>query len=257
MSMKLSRRDKIIFLILIVVAVFIAGGLLLIKPKYEDMQAAQARLAAKEQEKQQLEDKIATLPGLKEQLKNDVDEVDKVQQTFLNEREFNEAHKISIWVKDLLLSENPEMNITSVEITDSTATALGEYTQYETNANYDMKFNADIAHQMGDEEYWMHESNYPAEAPTTTVGGTVVTIGYNCAPEDWETVYNVINTIRDSDKNIYLDTCEADFAGSGETTTTTNENGETVEEARIEGSLVITVYEVYHMDPDDVDKVDT
>ena len=260
MTMKLSRRDKIIFLILVVAAVFVAGGLLLIKPQYENMEAAQARLAAKEQERDELQAKIDRLPGLEQQLKEDVNRVSETQKAFLNEREYNEAHKISMYIKDVLTKDNPALEVMSINFTDSTATNLDQYTAYETNANYDMKFNADIAHQMGDEEYWMHEDNYPANLPSATVGGTVVTMGYRCPPEEYETVYNMMDAVAKNKENIYLNTISAEYKEAAEDTAqaqpaTPAAPGEEEEESFIEGEIVITVYEVYYMDPADVDKV--
>lgn len=262
MSMKLSRRDKIIFIILIVVAVFIAGGLLLIKPKYEDMQAAQARLEAKEAEKQQLQDKIDTLPGLQQQLKDDVKEVDESQKVFLNEREYNEAHKISPWIKNIVAPEGSELEITSIKLSDSTPQTISEYRAFETNANYQMKFDADIAHQLDDETYWQHENSYPAAMPNVTVGGTVVDINYEIPASDeaWETLYKVIDDIKDNKENIFLNTCSATYkdvaATLEERDAQTATPGAAEEEPKIEGSFKITIYEVYHMDPDDVDKIE-
>lgn len=262
MTMKLSRRDKIIFLILVVAAVFVAGGLLLIKPQYENMEAAQARLAAKEQERDELQAKIDRLPGLEQQLKDDVNKVSETQKSFLNEREYNEAHKISMYIKDVLMKDNPTLEVMAIDFTDSTATNLDQYTAYETNANYDMKFNADIAHQMGDEEYWMHENNYPQRMPSATVGGTVVKMSYRCPPEDYETVYKMMDAVADNKENIYLNTISAEYkeaegdAAQAQTQAATPAApGEEEEEAYIEGDITITVYEVYYMDPADVDKV--
>jgi cell division protein FtsB len=252
--MKLSRRDRIIFLILVVVAVFIAGGLLLIKPQYENMEAAQARLAAKEQERDELQAKIDRLPGLQQQLKEDVNKVSETQKSFLNEREYNEAHNISMYIKNLLAKGNDSLEIMSISFTDSEAQNLSQYTAYETNANYDMKFDADIAHQMGDEEYWMHENSYPAAMPSATVGGTVVTIGYRCPPEDYQTVYKMMDAIANNKENIYLNTISAEYTVEEASTPAAGTTGEE-EEAFIEGEVTITVYEVYYMDPADVDKI--
>ena len=62
--MKLSYRDKVIFVAAIVIIIIIAGIFLFIKPKFEEMNYAKAALQAKETEQAGVEAKINTLPDI-------------------------------------------------------------------------------------------------------------------------------------------------------------------------------------------------
>jgi len=85
-------------------------------------------------------------------------------------------------------------------------------------------------------------------------------MGYRCPPEEYETVYNMMDAVAKNKENIYLNTISAEYKEAAEDTAqaqpaTPAAPGEEEEESFIEGEIVITVYEVYYMDPADVDKV--
>ena len=77
--MKLSYRDKVIFICAIVFLVLIAGFFLFIKPKYEEMVSAKTYLTSKEAEKAEIEGKINTLTTLVEQVKATAEAVEEQQ----------------------------------------------------------------------------------------------------------------------------------------------------------------------------------
>lgn len=92
--MKLSYRDKVIFICAIVVIILIAGFFLFIKPKYNSMNLAKSSLEIKQSEKADVEAKINTLPELVEQLKASADGVNDVQSYFFSA--VNEDDKITV-----------------------------------------------------------------------------------------------------------------------------------------------------------------
>ena len=75
MSMKLSYRDKVIIIVVAVLVILGVGIFCFAKPKYESLQVSKQRLAAKEDEQQQVDAKIATLDGLKKQLEDNIDSI--------------------------------------------------------------------------------------------------------------------------------------------------------------------------------------
>lgn len=258
MTMKLSRRDKIIFLILVVAAVLIAGGLLLVKPKYEESQASQVRLEQKEAERKEVEDKIATLEPLKERLKNDGESVQEAQEIFIDQREAEGVewtYEISNYIK-AMFAEVDDMNITGISFSDLSPTQLSQYARYESYSPYPMMVNADVARKLPQEFYYGYENTFPALNPDVAVGGTVVTVKYGC--DEFDTILQCIQIVADhgkNDKAIYLQTAEGKFNIDGvvENIKAALEGGESDEPAYT-GELVINFYTLRHMNTDDLDE---
>lgn len=242
MNMKLSRRDRVIILIVAVAVIIGVGIFTFLKPKYGEVQASEDRLAAKESEKAALEAKIATLDDLKLTLKKNVEAVEKVQEQFISEKEVNETQKISQYVMSML--EPSGITINSVTLSDLGATRISEYMYNKNALAYPMKINGDIAHKLPDEVYYAYEGNYPLPGPDAVIAGTVVTVDYKCGLDSKE-LFDAIQIIADHEKTVYLNTC------SSQTEESAKEGKEDAED--IQGQLVMTIYEVYPMDPADLD----
>lgn len=239
MNMKLSRRDQIIILCATVVVVIIVGILCFLKPRYEEMQVSNDRLAAKEAEKADLEAKIATLEDLKKTLKENVKSVTELQEQFISEKEVGDTQQISQYVMDLL--EPSGIEITGITLNNLSATQLNEYKYNKRALAYPLKINGDLAKELPEEVYYANSGSYPAAAPSVAVAGTVVTVSYECDLE-CEQLFEAIQIVADHEKNIYLQTCSAELGVSDEATPVAT------------GSMTITVYEIYPMDPEAVDK---
>ena len=113
MSMKLSYRDKVIIIVVAVLVILGVGIFCFAKPKYESLQVSKQRLAAKEDEQQQVDAKIATLDGLKKQLEDNIDAIVEDQKQFLSEKETGETYEISKYLMDTL-SPISDFKITGV-----------------------------------------------------------------------------------------------------------------------------------------------
>ena len=75
MNLKLSYRDKVIFIVVMVILVLVAGFFLLIRPKFEQVELAKETLAQKQQEKADIDAKIDTLPIIIDNLKATAEEI--------------------------------------------------------------------------------------------------------------------------------------------------------------------------------------
>ena len=122
MNMKLSYRDKVIFIVVMVILVLVAGFFLLIKPKFEAVDTAKYNLEKKQTEWSKLEEKMATYPEIVKAMKADLDQISEQQKLFLedsypylNERYIREA-----------LAE-VDVELTQVETTYTAASGLEEY----------------------------------------------------------------------------------------------------------------------------------
>ncbi|MDE7293536.1 MAG: hypothetical protein K2N72_03835 [Oscillospiraceae bacterium] len=242
MSMKLSRRDKVILLCVIVAAIGIAGYLLLLKPKYAEMQASNDRLAAKEAERSEVEEKIATLEVLKKRLEDDVKSVVEDQKEFLSEEEVFEPQHISTYIMNML--EPSGINITGMSVPALTPNTLSAYTYNKNALAYEMRMNADLARELPEEVYYAYNGSYPAPPPAVVIGLSTVTVDFEF--ETGEQLYDAIQLVADDEKDIYLINVSSQEAGDGAPGVN--------EEETPKGQMIIEVYTITPLDPDDIDK---
>lgn len=243
MSMKLSYRDKIIIIVVSVLVVLGVGIFCFAKPKYEDLQVSKERLAAKEDEKAQVEEKMGTLEGLKKQLEDSIDTVVKDQENFLSEKEYGDTYQISKYLMEMLAPVT-EFNITGVKMDPLASTDLSAYFYNKNAVAYPLKINGDIAGKLPPEVGYAYDGSWPAAPASVKVGGTIATVSYEC--DDSADVLDAIQLIADNEKNIYLLT----FSGSYVEKETVDPN-----EPQFKGDLTIAIYEIYPLDPEDIDSV--
>lgn len=238
MSMKLSRRDKVILLCVIVAAICIAGYLLLIKPKYAEMQASNDRLAAKEAERAEVEDKIATLEGLKKRLEDDVNNVVKDQKEFVSEKEVYDTQQISAYIMNLL--EPSGISITNMSVPLLSPDTLEAYTYNKNALAYEMRVNADLARELPEEVYYAYNNSYPEPPPTVQIGLSTLTVVFTF--EESQQVLDAVQLIADHEKDIYLVNVSTEI---------TPVEGE---EEVPQGQMIIEFYTINPLDPADIDK---
>lgn len=238
MSMKLSYRDKVIIIVLAVLVVLGIGIFTFIKPKFADLQASEDRLTAKEAERDDVQSKMDTLEVLKKRLEDDIKSVEETQKQFMSERDYGETYQISKYLMDKLHPAGIE--ITGISLDRLTSTQLEAYTYDKYAVAYPMKINADIAGKLPPEVGYAYEGGYPAAPDSVAVGGTVVTVSYTCTNNDG--VFDAIQSVADNEENIYLQSVSASYKDEGKT-----------EDGKIEGDMVIEIYEVYTMDPADIE----
>lgn len=240
MSMKLSRRDRVIFLCGIVVIVAIVGILALLKPKYAEVQASNDRLAAKQAEQADVQAKIDTLESLKKRLEDSVDSVVEDQKEFISEKDIFQTQQISTYMMDVV--EPSGIEIVSMGVPTLAPGTLAAYTYNKNALAYEMRMNADIAHLLPEEDYYAYSQSFPAPPPTVNIGMTTVNISYRC--ENPTDIFDAIDLIAENDKDIYLLTVSSQLTAA-----------EGAEEASyIEGDITVQVYTINPLDPEDIDK---
>ena len=151
MNLKLSYRDKVIFIVVMIILVLVAGFFIFIKPKFESVEIAKANLAAKQQEKADIEAKIGTLSDIIDNMKATAEEIGEKQEIFLDE-----AHPYvnETYIRDALSSLN--LDITSMNTSYTTAAAISRYTVAKQNyLAYENKMNADLYNELPQEVFFL------------------------------------------------------------------------------------------------------
>ncbi|MDE5859720.1 MAG: hypothetical protein K2H23_04980 [Oscillospiraceae bacterium] len=203
MNMKLSYRDKVIFIVAIVLIILVAGFFLLIKPKFAEIDTAKYNLSVKQQERADIDAKIATLPTIIENIKTIAVEIGEKQGLFLDEQDpyLNETY-----IREAL----PNVDIKSMNTNYTVAGNLSRYVVYPAHLlPYDNKMNADLYNELPQELYDLY-NDVPSEVyPGVIIGTTTMdfTIASDLALRD---AYNVIDRIDENEKAIILNTVETD-----------------------------------------------
>lgn len=230
--MKLSYRDKVIFVAAIVIIIIVAGIFLFIKPKFEEMNYAKAALQSKQAEQADVEAKIDTLPDIVASLKTSAQAVEEIQEYFMTEQDpyLNEQY-----VREILGN-----NVTTLGMTTQYTTA-GNLTEYVVNpqniAACDLFINSDIYNELPQEVYDAYNKANKRTGKSCIIGVTTMTVKYR-DKIDYSGIYKFIDAVKDDGKTIII----TEFA-RGE-----DENSAT----QVESSINLKLYSIY---PLNVEKV--
>lgn len=242
MNMKLSYRDKVIFIVVIVLIVLAVGFFVFVKAKIQESKDIQANLEIKQEELDEVHAKIDTLEPLKAELKESVKEVNTLQGPFLDEQaEFEADQYIYNLLKDI-----PGIEFHSMELTGEQEGDLSAYFYYRNSLAYDLKMNADLSGvSLPQEVYDKYYSTQP-EPPETSriaVDELVITMGVQMDEDgspDWDAIMQIFDTIAEHDKTIYL----KGFSASEGESDSNDPNAVLMGEIE----LTVDIYSVYHMD---------
>lgn len=233
--MKLSYRDKVIFICAIVVIILIAGFFLFIKPKYQETAQAKSQLQSTQTEEQRIKDKIDTLPTIVSQLKDVAKEIEKTQDVFLTEQDpyLNEQ-----MIYEIL--KNKKVEVTAMDTSYVLASNFNEYMVYpEHVVAYDMKMKADIYEELPQEVRDAYNEVPLYSGENIVLGITTMTINYK-DDYDLETLFDFVDEIAKDERTMTILTVSSEdsLANTG------------VEKA--EGTITMNMYSI---NPLNVEKV--
>ena len=235
MSLKLSYRDKVIFIVVMVILVLVAGFFLFIKPKFAKVEQAKYTLEEQQAKKTEIDEKINTLPDIIDTLKATATEIGELQEIFLEE-----AHP---YVNETYIREAlNELDIEVLEMTTeyTVADEISKYMVYPANIlAYENKMNADLYNELPQEVYDKYNGVWREVPPDAIIGVTYMTVKFHSDLE-LQDAYNVIDRIAEDEKTIILNTIGTD------------DISEETDEPMYEMEATITMYSVF---PLNVEKV--
>lgn len=230
--MKLSYRDKVIFIAAIVIVIIIAGIFLFIKPKFEEMNYAKRALEQKQSEQADVEAKINTLPDIVAMLKSTAQDVGELQEHFMEEQDpyLNEQY-----VREILGS-----NVTTLGMSTQ-YTSADDLEQYVVNAQNvaacDLFINSDLYNELPQEVYDAYNKANKRTGGSCIIGVTTMTVSYRDRT-DYSGIYKFIDAVKEDGKTIIV----TGFSrGEDETSST-----------EVESSLNLKIYSIYYLDTDKV-----
>lgn len=234
MSLKLSYRDKVIFIVVMVILVLVAGFFLLIKPKFQDVETAKHNLETKQQEKTDIDTKISTLPGLIQSMKDAAETIREKQEIFLLAGQPYEGEN---YIREFL--NELDIEIMAMNTNYPEASAISRYiVEPENIFAYDNMMTADIYEELPEEVYNKYNNVKRESYPDAIIGVTNMTVTFRSDVRG-EDIYAVIDRIADDEKTIILNTISTEAADADET-------------EGIETNAYLTLYSIH---PLNVDKV--
>lgn len=210
MSLKLSYRDKVIFIVVMVILVLVAGFFLLIKPKFEAVERAKAEFETKQEEKLDIDAKIDTLPVLIDNIKATAEEIGEKQGIFLDE-----AHPYvnETYIRDALSAQ--KLDIISMNTEYTTASPIIRYTvEKEHYLAYENKINTDLYNELPQEVYDAYNEVGAPVYPDTVIG--VTNMNFTFRYSNIDLVYAVMDRLADDEKTVVLNSVGTESAPTGE-----------------------------------------
>ena len=229
--MKLSQRDKVIFLAVVAFLIILLGGVLFVKPKFQEKQQTQITLENKRTERQSVDDKIGTLDSKKEELKNSVKDVEKLEEKFIPHMD---TYEVEPMLFDLIRASKIE--ITSTEYELMTEQEIKNYVYEKYAVAYPMRMDADLNGELPQEVIDKY-NGIKAEAPAgVQIGLTTAKVSFSGPFED---LLAALDNIAAEDKTLIVTALEGKSSDAkGETDT--DEDGPS-------GVLTIYVFHIEHM----------
>lgn len=240
--MKLSYRDKVIFICAIVVIVLVAGFFLFIKPKYGEMNSAKAQLESKEAEWAQIEAKINTLPDLVTQLKGLAEQIKDVQEPFLDDVDEN-GKQIAPYQREQFVKEMLDACNIEIKSMETTYTVGGEFNEYmvpmKNVYSYDLLIKADIYNELPQYVYDNYNEISEGEGQNVVIGITDMTIGYKDTFE-LKKLFDFIDNIAEDERTMSVLSVSSAAKEEGAETNET------------EGEINMRLYSLYKLNTDKV-----
>lgn len=230
--MRLSYRDKVIFVAAIVIIIVVAGIFLFIKPKFESMNYAKLALDAKKSEEADVKAKIDTLSDIIASLKTTAQDVGEVQEYFL---ETQDPYLNEQYVREILGN-----NVTTLSMNTQYTEAddLEEYVVNPANVvSYDLRMNSDLYNELPQEVYDNYNKVGKREGSSIVIGVTSMSVGYR-DKVDYSGIYKFIDAVKDAGKTVIV----TEFA-KGE-----DEKNET----QLESSINLKLYSISYLNVDKV-----
>lgn len=232
--MKLSYRDKVIFVCAIVAIIIVAGVFLFIKPKFEEMNDAKSLLQSKQTEQADLQAKIDTFPQLVETLKSTAGDVEEIQSYFLTEQDpyLNEQ-----FIHEILDKNNVE--ILSMETAYTVAGSLAEYVVVPSNVTAcDLLVSGDLYNELPQEVYDVYNDTVVEKGDSVVIGITDMNVTYN-------DTYELSSILKFVDEI-------ADYGKTMNVAAVSKPNKSNSVENKANGSIELRLYSIY---PLNVEKV--
>ena len=263
--MKLNYRDKIIAAVVLAFAVLLLGFFALVKPKYGDIKDNKVKLAQKQTERQDIENKIAEIPGLKKDITNTYTETNKKTEIFVAVDDVETPVAVDEYLQKL--ADDNKVRIDSLQVKSALVGDIPFY-YYKVDDNLaEARKNADINGRLQEE---FNKTYAESVALSGATSEKVLKTDYGVQIYGTKkNIWNYLNAIKDFDKaitgksvsmsdpsfgrNAVKDAGMSEWDGPNSEEEQEIQVGEKTIKNTQTAQIVITLYSVYEMDEPNVD----
>jgi len=241
--MKLNYRDKVILGILLAIVILLLGFFLLIKKTNQDIKDNKAILAEVQQQKDEIDAKIAEIKPLKEQIKKTYDETTKLTEDFVEYNDIYNARKLDQYMQHF--AEENEVKINILSANDLSTGTLSYYYFTPKFLAEDQLKSADLN---GDRQAHNDELKAESTALAARTQESVLMGSYNITVEgDKEKIFNYLKAIEDQDKTIIINSVTLSNVAIGEKAEQKLKAESEGKELKATAVLSIALYSVYDL----------
>lgn len=235
MSLKLSYRDKVIFIVAMIILVLVAGFFLFIKPKFKDVESAKFTLEEQQAKQAEIDEKINTLPDIIDTLKVTATEIGELQEIFLDE---GHPYVNETYIREML--NELDIEVLQMNTNYTAAEEIFKYVVFPKNIlAYENKMNADLYNELPQEVYDQYNNVVKETGATAIIGVTHMNVKFSSDLE-LNDVYAFMDRIAEDEKTVILNAIG------------TEDITEVTDEPVYEVEATITMYSVF---PLNVEKV--
>ncbi len=242
--MKLNYRDKVILGILLAIVILLLGFFLLIKKTNQEIKDNKAILAEVQQQKDEIDAKIAEIKPLKTKIKATYDETTKLTDDFVAYNDIYNARKADQYMQHF--AEDSEVKIKTLSVSDLTVGQLSYYYLKHSVLAEDQLTQADLN---GDRQAANEELKAEANALAARTQESVLVSNYSVTVEgDKEKIFNYLKAIEEQDKTIIINSVSLTNVPIGEKAEQKlRESAEGGEIPKATANLTISLYSVYDL----------
>lgn len=233
--MKMSYRDRMIALIVIVVALILAGIFAIVKPVTTKISSNKSTLASVTAEKEDIENTISKIPSLGEAIQSEYEESKSYAEKFTDSRKGYEADQ---YIQEYFNSNSVE--VLSMSVQEPTTQTISFYSYAPNIVTYPLLEAADINGTIAAETAEkLQTSTVLAGLETQDVEMYSVNVDFLSKKDD---LLALVDSIKDLDENIIItDLSISDYTFGAEATDNTLKGYS-------EGSMTINFYVLQPLD---------
>ncbi|MDE7363349.1 MAG: hypothetical protein K2N27_00450 [Ruminococcus sp.] len=248
--MKLNYRDMVILGVLLALAILIAGFMLLVKPKNQEIKDNKETLAKLEEERDQINSKIAEIEPLKTNITDVYNETVKLTEDFVDYTDILDARKVDQYMQHF--AEDCEVKIMNLSASDLNSGTLSYYYFTPTFVAEDQLTQADLN---GEETAKNKAQKLESETLASRTQENVLSAQYTITvtAEEKDNLWEYMKALEEQDKTIIINSVALTNVEIKERDDlNTNQNDD--EEVTPGANFVITLYSVYDLAKPDLEQ---
>ena len=198
--MKLSYREKIILAVFLAIAILFVGFLWLVKPKTKKLNDNKLKLEQLQEEKEEIDRKIAQIKPLQDKIKEIYDDTNKITEIFVPIDEVDDTIKLDKMLQKYADENN--VKILSLEVSLPDVDELDYYYYESDDKDKDLREQADINGNLQDQYNDQHADEVSlSERQVEQLYQTKYGVRVNGTKED---IWNYLKAIKEYNKALLV-----------------------------------------------------